>query len=226
MKKLLFIAAIITLFSSTYTNAQDVKTQSRNIGAFNTITTTKGINVTLIEGDKEKIEIEIENAAVTDVITEIKGRDLKVKLKNKIYKDVAVQVYVSYKTINQINAESGSFITSDDVVKADLLTVKAGSGASIVLDVDVRTLKASSVSSKIELVGEVDFQEVSVVTGGKYIADKLISREAIIKTGTGGVAWVNTTEDLDMKTTTGGKIIYNGNPAKIKSKGNIQKDSE
>lgn len=224
MRNFFIVVAFIGLISNT--NAQDTKKQSRKIGTFNTVTTTKGVNLTLIEGNSEKVEIEIENGDVTDVITDIEGRDLKVKLKTKIYKDLGVQVYLTYKSVNSINAETGSFITNEGTLRADNLNIKAGTGADIILDVDAHNIKASAISSKIELVGEVDFQEVSAVTGAKYIADKLVSREALVKAGTGGTAWVKATESLDMKTTTGGKIIYKGNPKNLKMKGNIQRDSE
>ncbi|MCW3787865.1 head GIN domain-containing protein [Plebeiibacterium sediminum] len=222
MKKIALLC--IAIISVINVIAQEPKSQSRNVGSFNEIYAGKGVNVTLIEGDKEKIRVDIENADVTDVITEIKGRKLEIKLKTKIYKDMSVMVYATYKSLKAISAGTGAFITSDNVLYAENLDLKAGTGSSIILDLDVKNLSASLSSSKIEVVGKVDFQDVTSNTGGRYIANKLTSREAIIKAYTGGVAWVNASDKLEAKTNTGGKITYSGNPKELISKGNIKRD--
>ncbi len=222
MKKGLLL--LITLFSIFNVRAQERNSQTRNVGTFNEVYAGKGINVTLIEGDKEKVRVEIENAEVTDVITEIDGRKLDIKLKTKIYKDMSVMVYVTYKSLKAISAGTGAFITSDNVIYADNLDLKAGSGSTIILDLDVKNLNASLSSSKIEVVGKVDFQEVSSSTGGRFVADKLDCKEAIIKASTGGVASVNVSEKLDAKTNTGGKIHYKGDPKELIVKGSIEKE--
>ncbi len=222
MKKIALLCIAFILVINVI--AQERKSQSRNVGSFNEINAGKGVNVTLIEGDKEKVRVEIENGDVTDVITDIKGRKLDIKLKTKIYKDMSVMVYVTYKSLKAISAGTGAFITSDNILYAENLELKAGTGSSIILDLDVKNLTASLSSSKIEVVGKVDFQEVSSNTGGRYIANKLNSREAIIRAYTGGVAWINAIEKLDAKTNTGGKITYTGNPKELISKGNIERD--
>ena len=224
MKK--FTLLIIALACIMNLGAQERKTQNRNVGSFNEIYAGKGINVTLIEGDKEKIRIEIENADVTDVITNIKGRRLDIKMKTKIYKDMSVMVYVTYRSLKAISTGTGAFITSDNTIYAENLDLKSGTGSNIVLDVDVKNLASSLSSSKIELVGKADFQDVSSYAGGRYIADQLMSKEALVRTYTGGVAWVNATDKLDAKTNTGGKINYKGNPKQLISKGNIERDEE
>ncbi len=222
MKKL--IGAIVFIAFFTNLAAQDTKTQNRNIGTFNEIYAGKGVNVTLIEGDKEKVRIEIENADVTDVITNIKGRKLEIKLKTKIYKDMSVMVYVTYKSLLSISTGTGAFIESNNTIYAENLELKAGTGSTIILDVDTKNIQTSLSSSKVELVGKTEFQSVSCSTGGKYIADQLSSNEAYVKVSTGGTAWVQATDKLDAQTSTGGKISYIGNPKELITKGNVNRD--
>ncbi len=226
MKRLYILFSLMCLFALSNAQETERKSQTRNVGSFNKIITSKGINLTLIEGNDEKVRIEIENGDVTDVVTEIKGRDLHVKLKTKIYSHISVQVYVTYKSIASLLAGTGSFITNEGTLHAENLDLKASTGSSIVLNLNAQNITASCVSSKIELAGKADFQEVSSSTGGKYIADHLICNESIIKASTGGSAMVNTTESLDMKTSTGGKIYYTGNPKKLVQKGNVEKIQE
>jgi hypothetical protein len=224
MKKL--VIGLILLSVVFTLTAQDLNTQSRNIGTFNEVHAGKGINVTLIEGDREKLQIHIENGVVTDVITEVKGRKLDIKLKTKIYSNVGVQVFVTYKSLKAISASTGAFIKSDGIIRAENLDVKANTGSTIILEVDTKSLSSSVYSSKIEVVGKTEFQKVSVYAGGKYIADQLESKDALVKASTGGDAWVYATNKLDAIATTGGKVIYVGNPTHLSEKGNVQRDQE
>ena len=222
MKKILFTLLLATTILSVGAQEEARKTQSRNIGSFNEVHAGKGINVTLIEGDKEKVVVEIENGEVTDVISELKGRKLILKLKTKIYNNVAVKVFVTYKSIKGITTGTGAFVESDGIVRAENLDLSAGTGSTIILEVDTKAISSSLSSSKIELAGKTDFQDVSSNTGAKYIADQLKSKEAFVKTSTGGTAWINATDKLEAKASTGGKVIYTGNPKELIQKGNVQ----
>ncbi len=223
MKKLIWIAIIMLTVMHT-SQAQEVKSQTRNIGTFNEIYAGKGINVTLIEGDKEKIEVNIENGEVSDVITKLAGRKLSIKLKTKIYKNVGVQVFVTYKSLKAISTGTGAFIDAKDIIRAQNLDLKAGTGSTIILEIDTKAVKSSLTSSKIELVGKTEFQDISVNAGGRYIANELKSTETFVKTSTGGSAWVNVSEKLEASTSTGGKVIYQGSPNKLITKGNVSQE--
>ncbi|GAF03201.1 head GIN domain-containing protein [Saccharicrinis fermentans] len=223
MKKLFLALVLFGAFTALF--AQDRKTQTRNIGTFTEIYAGKGINVTLIEGKKESLKVEIENGELTDVITNLKGRRLEIKLKTKIYKNVAVQVYVTYKSIKAIQTGTGGFVDASNTIYAENLDLKAGTGSTIILDIDTKTVASSLSSSKIELVGQTEYQDVTTNTGGKYIADKLSSRETFVKASTGGSAWVTATDKLEAKTSTGGKVTYSGEPEKLILTGNVHKEN-
>ncbi|WP_066627695.1 head GIN domain-containing protein [Labilibacter marinus] len=220
--KNLFIALILIASFSTAFSQEERKSQTRNIGAFNELHAGKGINVTLIEGDKESLKVEIENGELTDVVTELKGRKLNIKLKTKIYKNVGVQVYVTYKSIKSISTGSGAFVDANNTIHAQNLDLKAGTGSTIILEIDTKSVASSLSSSKIELIGKTEFQDVTTNTGGKYVADKLESKEAFVKAITGGTAWVNATNKIEAKTSTGGRVTYTAEPDKLIVKGNAQ----
>ena len=223
MKKL--ILAMVFIGTVTASIAQDRKTQKRNIGTFNKIHAGKGINVTLIEGDKESLRVEIENGLLSDVITELKGRRLEVRMKTKIpKKGVGVQVYVTYRSIKAISTGSGAFVDANNTIHAQNLDLKAGTGSAIVLEIDTKAVASTLSSAKIELIGKTEFQDVSSNAGGKYIADKLVSKETFARASTGGSVWVNTTDKLEAKTSTGGKVIYTQEPKKLIAKGNVNQE--
>ncbi len=220
-----FLLTFFLFASIINSQAQESNSQIRNVGTFNKINAGKGINVTLIEGDKERVRIEIENADVTDVITDIKGRSLNIRLKTKIYKDMAVMVYVTYKSLISISAGTGAFIKSENTIHAENLELKAGTGSTIILDLNTKNLNVALSSSKVELVGKTNFQDVKSNTGGRYIADQLLSEEAYVKASTGASIWINASKKLEAKASTGGKINYIGNPEELIQSGNVQRDN-
>lgn len=198
--------------------------QVRKIGSFDKVKASKGINVTLIEGDKESIEIHIKNANPDDVLTELKNKKLTVKMRTKIGKGVAVQVYVTYKTIREIESTMGSTIDANNTIYADKLVISAGSDASLHLEVDVNALEASVSAARIEMSGKAGFQEVSANTGGKYYAFPLESKEAYAKASIGGQIEVTATEKITANGNSGGSVTYRGNPDKVSMKGKVSAD--
>jgi hypothetical protein len=221
MKHIFLLSALI--FTTLMMSAQEVKTQperkteTRIIGPFDKIRTVKGINVTLIEGDKEKVEIQIENAEPADVITTLEGKTLILKMKTMIKKGVAVQVYVTYNRLIEIQAGTAATIDAEGPVHADKLTLSVGVDAVIMLDVDVNSLKADLSAGRIEISGTSKSIEVVANTGGKFNASALQTDVAFIKTNTGAQATVRVSNRLTGVAGAGSKIYYYGTPKVEKS---------
>jgi hypothetical protein len=213
------IVLLFAVLLSSFAQQPD-HTQLRKVGSFDKVKATKGINVTLIEGDKEEVDVHIKNAEVTDVITEVKNRKLTVKMKTKIYKDVHVQVYVTYKRLREIEAGSGATIDAENTIYAESLKLRAGTDANLLLDVDVNNLEVNGSACKIELEGKTKYQEVSIGTGGKYKGFNLESEEAYAKATLGSVVEVNAKERLSGTAGSGGVVYYMGEPDKIEKKEN------
>ena len=75
----------------------NAKTETRTMGPFDKVKAGNGINVTLIEDNVEKIDIHIVNAETSDVITQLEGKTIVLKMKPMLKTGVAVQAYVHYK---------------------------------------------------------------------------------------------------------------------------------
>ncbi len=221
MKRIITFS-IITLFLVAGTFAQEKNQekhkQIRKTGSFYKVKATKGINVTLIEGDKEQAEITIVNGLPVDVITELKNKTLTIKMKTKIYKDVAVQVYVTYVTLREIKAGSGATIDAENTITADNLLIDGGTDSEVVLDIDVNALEASISAGRMELSGSAESQVVKANTGGKYLSYDLTSAEAIAKANTGGRVEVTVTKSIKATASNGGTVNFKGNPDKIDKK--------
>ncbi|MCU4175359.1 head GIN domain-containing protein [Carboxylicivirga sp. N1Y90] len=220
LSTLLLFALFIGNTVAQEENEANEQTQVRKMGSFDKVKASKGINVTLVEGNKESIEIHIRNGELSDVVSSIKSRQLVLKMKTKIYKDMAVQVYVTYNTIREIEVGSGASLDADNTIYADKLKVRAGTDSSVELDVDVNAIEVSGSASRVELSGVTKTQEVNMGTGGKYLCYPLECEETVAKATLGSNVEVNASKKLIATAGSGGVVNYKGEPAKIEKKEN------
>ena len=201
----------------TVDEAQITK-ETRAINDFSKLRISKGINVTLVKGEDPSAEINIVNAPPSDVIIENDQNELVIKMKTRIYQDVSVQVYVTYRDIREISLGSGSSVDNQEVLAGKVLILNAGLDSVIDLKVDVTSVEADVSAARITLEGYAESLEARATTGGKLQGQNLDVKEAYVTANTGGIVTVKATKLLDAKAGTGGTIEYLGEPEKINTK--------
>ena len=201
----------------TVDEAQITK-ETRAINDFSKLRISKGINVTLVKGEDPSAEINIVNAPPSDVIIENDQNELVIKMKTRIYQDVSVQVYVTYRDIREISLGSGSSVDNQEVLAGKVLILNAGLDSVIDLKVDVTSVEADVSAARITLEGYAESLEARATTGGKLQGQNLDVKEAYVTANTGGIVTVKATKLLDAKAGTGGTIEYLGEPEKMNTK--------
>lgn len=217
MKRLFLITLLLPAFA-TLINAQELKKEVRQLQEFDRIRVSKGINVTLVEGEKPQAEIHIENAETSDVLIEQKGRDLTIKMRTLIRKGVAVNVYVTFQNLREISTGLGGSVDSDDLIEADQLVLEAGMDGSIDLEVDVKKLVVNASSARVEVRGTADYVDVHTSTGGRFLGANLKTPEALVRANTGGSVQVWVTDKINATAGSGARVEYAGNPEKVEVK--------
>jgi hypothetical protein len=212
---LILMAALMLPVMAQQPANPNAKTETRVMGPFEKVKAGNGINVTLIEDNVEKVDIHIVNAETSDVITQLEGKTIVLKMKTMLKTGVAVQAYVHYKKLTEIHAGGASSIDADNTLTAEKLTLSVGADALIELEVDVKTIHANLTAGRIELTGEAISQQVTANTAGRYNAGSLQSKEAFVKANTGAQATVNVSERISGTAGSGGRVYYSGNPAKV-----------
>jgi hypothetical protein len=219
MRKLFFVIAIIwismPIMAQEESATAEIVIETRELAPFSNLKVSRGINVTLVEGLSPKAEIHIQNASPDEVLLEQSNKDLTVRMRALIYKDVAVNVYLYYQNINQITVSSGASVYSEDVLETDFLKLESGTDASIQLEVIVDQLEASASASRIELMGSAQSVDVNATTGGRFLGANLESKVTSIKANTGASAQVWVTEKINARAGSGASVEYTGNPAKV-----------
>lgn len=212
MKK---IIVILFLAISSLINAQVTK----NLGDFKTVKVFDQINVTLVKSDENKIVITGNRAEEVTLVT--KNDMLKIKMSfTKLLAGEDIEATLYYKgTIEGIEANEGSFVSSADTFKTVAFDVNAKEGATVKIILDVNSLTSKVRSGGIlELYGKCDNHDVSVNSGGILNAEEFITKQTKITVSAGGEVEIYATDFVDAKVRAGGDIDVYGNPTQVNKK--------
>ena len=207
----------------------NLKTETRMVTEpFSTIKATEGLDVYLTQSDNESIIVETDENLQELIITEVIDGVLKIHTAESIGKSVAKKVTVSFKTIANIIATSGSDVISTNTITLEELDLKTTSGSDMSLKLNTKVLNCKSTSgSDLNLSGKTEKLNAEATSGSDIEAKELIAQYSNVKVTSGADISVNTEKILVAKATSSGDIKYYGNPEKVdkskNSSGNITK---
>lgn len=203
-----FIFSLVVAFS-LISFSQNVE---KDLGQFSQLKTFDGLSVELVKSDNNKAVI----SGVHKNDVEIVNKNGLLKIRFNLPKTSTVyetKVVLFYKELNLIDANEGSFIFSDEIIKELDLEVKAQEGAIIRLEVDAQRINSRVVSGSIvTLSGKAKNQDVVVNSGGVYKAQECITEQTKVSVNTGGSAKIYATEIAKAQVKAGGSIAIYGNP--------------
>jgi len=191
-------------------------TETRQFDSFDKIVATNGINIILRKASEEKAEVKIENALLSDVITEVKNGTLKLRMRPQINKELSVLVVVYYKNIKEITVSKGASLETQTVILQNNLTLHAATGGTIKAEIECTDVKTSaSGGSAISLYGWAKRLEATANTKSNLYAQNLKADKALIRAATGAEMWVKPKDYFEAVANTGGIIYYTANPKQM-----------
>lgn len=212
MKNLFLTLITFNYFSISYSQTEKI------LGDFTKVTVFDKISVKLIPSSENKIIYtgKFENEAET-IIT---NNELKIRLPLGSFlqgDDLVAKVY--FKTLEAVEANEGSYLSTDDQIKAVDFTILAKEGAQIKLNLETQhTLIKASQGGEIKVTGITNILNIITNTGGKVEAEKYQAKQVNVSVNAGGSADVFATELVDAKTRAGGTITIFGNPKQVNTK--------
>jgi len=211
MKNLVFAFMFISAFGM----AQEKVTM--NLGDFHTVKTYRGLNVELIKADDAKIIIDGNRSSEVTVKNNNGTLKISMSIAHTFSAD-DVMVYLYFKdNIDVIDANEGSHIFSDEVIKQEKITAKAQEAGRIKFEIDTEQLDVTVVSGgQVNLKGSSKNQNVKSNTGGIYKGERLETEYTKVSSYTGGSANVKASVLVDAKASTGGTISISGEPEEVK----------
>jgi hypothetical protein len=210
MKKIVFS---LLVFSSV-AFGQVVK----NLGDFDKVTSFDKIDVLLVPSSENKITIDGKDANQVELVN--KNGELKIRMPfSKILSGDNISVTLYFKKINAVEANEGSRIACDDILKSTSFEINAKEGSEIKLQIETQKLSGRIANgSVVKLSGTATNQDILVNSGGIYEAEDLKSEQTTITCNAGGNAAIFATVFVDAKVRAGGEITIYGKPKEINQK--------
>lgn len=210
----------IILFVSVNLSAQNKVV--RDVSPFDQVKVSDDLKVIFKKSDIEKVRISANGIGYDKIVTESSGRELKIKVKNGIFKDSDVNIIIEYVNLRSVIATDKADVKFQEVLVGDELNFKANSNAVINVEVEASAVKASlSNGGRIEISGKANLQEIDANLGSKYNAFEFETENGFINANTNSnvVVWVKN----KLEASSGSKSIlkYKGKPVEVNSKTNL-----
>jgi hypothetical protein len=180
MKKVIF--GIIFISSTAFSQLE------KKVGDFNKVTSFDQIDVILIPSSENKVVLNGSGSDEVELIN--KNGELKIRMPlTELLKGDNISAIVFFKNIDALEANEGSRIASESILKSTLFNIVAKEGAQIKIKLDVDKLKVRVVNgSIIQLEGKAKNQDILLNSGGVYKSKKLITSQTLITLNAGGEA--------------------------------------
>jgi hypothetical protein len=211
----LFIGCVDAQFWGERGNG-NVQKQDREISSFSAIAASSGLDVYIVQGDKESLRVETDENLMEYIITEVKGDKLICKVDGSIRSSSKMAVYITLVDVNEIHVSSGADLETQNLLHLEKCDISVSSGADVKIEVNAKELSCS-VSSGADAVlkGKVDFFSGSASSGSDLRAKELIARNCRAKASSGGDVSVYASESIEANASSGGDVNYYGSPEKV-----------
>lgn len=220
MKTIKFFTLILLcslVLQTTYTLAGS--RQTRKVEGFHGISVSSGIDLYLSQKTTEEVIVEADSEDLDKIITRVEGGILKIYIKEQSWFNFGWnnhprKVYVSFKELDKIEASAGSDVAGQSALKFDRLDVNASSGSDIKLELEANEISISSSSgSDVVLKGKTTKLHADASSGSDILAGELHSNNCRASVSSGSDIRVYVTGRLDANASSGGDIVYYGNPS-------------
>lgn len=220
MKKLIVFLPFLfftILLSAQNTIIRDNHAVARNVSSFHAIKVSNGIDLILKQGNEDAVAV---SAATPDIAARIKtvveNGTLNIYFDSKGWRNNLIKkelkAYVSFKTIDALEANSGADVTTDGNINANSLNINLSSGADFdgVVTADKLDIDISS-GSDMEIKGKVNDLKVSASSGSDFDGYGLISESCNADVSSGSDIEITVNKTLQAEASSGGSIYYKGN---------------
>ena len=189
------------------------------IDDFHSLSVSGRLDVELIHSDSKEMTITALNGQPEEVKVDYADGMLKLKILTKLGNKDVINIKLPYTQLKYIHAAAGAKINSARDLVADDLNLEVITGGKIELSIEARNVTAKITQiSDIILYGETESQDITVNTGGNYLAYDLACQHTVIKVSSGSQGKVRASSSLDATANAKGYIGYMGDPETISVK--------
>ena len=208
----------------------NVTTENRVVGEkFNKVEVNTLLDVVVEQNDQTSVTVKVDENLQSIITTKVVNGVLIISSTDSYSTKNNPVIRVSLPIISGLKSNSGSTITSGNILKSTSLIVDSSSGSSITIEVEADYISMESSSgSELEVSGKALKAETSSTSGSSLEAGKLMANEVFAQVSSGSSTTVYPIILLNAKASSGGDITYKNVPKRIEkeesSGGSISKD--
>lgn len=194
-------------------------TRRESLSTFGEIKVFDGISVTLVPSDRN--EAIIKGANTDDVAIVVTDGVLKIRMKvTKIFSGYRTFVDLHYKqALGVIDVNEDARIISEEVIRQEVLEVKAQEGGEIQVKAEVTQFLVKAVTGGlITAEGSSRNQDVQINTGGIYKGSGFETEFCTVNVNAGSQAEIHARDYVKATVKAGGEVFVYGDPAKMDEK--------
>lgn len=225
MKKLLLLlvlAAPVMVAAQVY---NDPNIEVREVESFHSIDISNAFDLYLSQSDEEAVAVSASKTEFRDRIkVSVKDGVLKISFDNEDKKlkfgndNKRLRAYVSFKTLQKLEASGACDIRFNGAVKMESLDLEmTGASDLIKADLYLNTLKVRlRGASDANMVGRVGFLEVTVSGASDFKGYGLRADKCEAQASGASGIWITVEEELNAKASGASDIKYRGNAKSLR----------
>ena len=206
----------------------DANAEKRDVSGFHGINVATGIKLIISEGETEQVVVSADKLEYREkIITRVEKGILKIYYENKFgaindrKEKKELKAYVSYKMLDELDANTGAQVEIDGTLKSTSLKMNVNTGA--ILKGAVKTddlIVDQNTGSVITLSGETAKLDVDGDTGSMFKGIDLKTDNCSVRISTGAGVYITVQKELYVKASTGGFVKYKGDAGVRETKTN------
>ena len=231
MKKIIVFCLAIPFFvsCSNITGSGNIISEERKLKEFTGISASGNIDVEVISGDAQKVEVEADDNVMEFIVTKVEGNTLKIRTRDVNLFNAHVKVYITAPFISTLKASASATIEAKDIIKSNgKITLAASSSADIIASVDAPEVVTDANSSgTVKVSGRTKYHKAESSSSAEILAYNLLSENTVAHANSSGSIEVHASLNLDASANSSGSIKYRGTPAlksNTNSSGSVEKE--
>lgn len=196
----------------------NVTTERRNIqGNFKSIEVNNAIDIIIEQSDKIEIVVEADDNIQKHIITKIENGTLIVSCEQNFFSNIkSKKVRVKMPFIEELEATTGSTITSKNILKGQNIRLNTSSAATIDISIESDNITCDSSSGSTITINGLAIQIKMTASSGSTInAVALLANEVSADVSSGAFITAHPIISLNAQASSAGNIEYDIEPKSI-----------
>ncbi len=231
MKRIIIfcLASLFIVSCSNISGSGNIISEQRKVKEFTGISASGSIDVEIIEGDEEKVEVEADDNVMEFIVTKVEGNILKIRTRDVNLFNAHVKVFVTAPLFTSLKASASASIEAKDLIKSNgKITLSASSSADINVAVDAPEIVTDASSSgTIKISGKTKTHSAESSSSAEILAYNLFSENTVANASSSGSVEVHASVNLNARASSSGSINYRGSPtvkSTTNSSGSVEKE--